>query len=343
MFWKCTVCGYIHKESEPPDNCPVCGAARDRFIAVDADGQPIAAGPEIAGDASTDIPAVIDSAANRWKCQVCGYIHEGAEPPDTCPVCGADRSRFIPVDADGAPIDDAAGIAAAAAADSDEDTTTVSDPVRRWKCTVCGYIHTGAEPPEKCPVCGADRSRFSEVIETVPPKDTSPSDTTAAGNMAFTPDSPWKARAMRYYEILTDLMVRQHAHPISVHIPNGVAPVAVLFLFLAVLFQSSTLEIAATCNMVVVLLAMPIVIFSGVNDWKKRFGGNMTQVFLTKIVCAGIISVLLVMLVVWRVADPDIARSPGGWRTLYLFLHAVLIAAAAIAGFMGGKLVFPHE
>ncbi|MFT4297819.1 MAG: rubrerythrin family protein, partial [Candidatus Woesearchaeota archaeon] len=23
----------------------------------------------------------------------------------------------------------------------------------RWKCMKCGYIHTGTEPPEKCPSC----------------------------------------------------------------------------------------------------------------------------------------------------------------------------------------------
>jgi NADH oxidase (H2O-forming) len=35
--------------------------------------------------------------ANRWKCRVCGYIHEGPEPPDECPVCGAPKEMFDPV------------------------------------------------------------------------------------------------------------------------------------------------------------------------------------------------------------------------------------------------------
>lgn len=30
----------------------------------------------------------------------------------------------------------------------------------RWKCTVCGYIHHGKQPPEYCPNCGAHRYRF---------------------------------------------------------------------------------------------------------------------------------------------------------------------------------------
>ena len=29
-----------------------------------------------------------------------------------------------------------------------------------WRCTVCGYVHRGAEPPLQCPVCGALRELF---------------------------------------------------------------------------------------------------------------------------------------------------------------------------------------
>ena len=35
---------------------------------------------------------------NHWKCRVCGYVHEGAEAPDECPVCGASKDMFDPVD-----------------------------------------------------------------------------------------------------------------------------------------------------------------------------------------------------------------------------------------------------
>jgi rubrerythrin len=32
--------------------------------------------------------------------------------------------------------------------------------MKRWKCTVCGYIHEGDKPPVKCPQCGADMYQF---------------------------------------------------------------------------------------------------------------------------------------------------------------------------------------
>lgn len=31
----------------------------------------------------------------KWKCTVCGYIHEGDNPPEVCPVCGAHKYQFI--------------------------------------------------------------------------------------------------------------------------------------------------------------------------------------------------------------------------------------------------------
>ncbi|GAB4345750.1 MAG: rubrerythrin family protein [Candidatus Abyssubacteria bacterium] len=34
----------------------------------------------------------------QWKCTVCGYIHEGDIPPDTCPLCGALKYQFIMVE-----------------------------------------------------------------------------------------------------------------------------------------------------------------------------------------------------------------------------------------------------
>jgi mannose-6-phosphate isomerase-like protein (cupin superfamily) len=35
--------------------------------------------------------------------------------------------------------------------------------VKKWNCSVCGYIHEGAEPPGKCPNCAAPKDKFVEV------------------------------------------------------------------------------------------------------------------------------------------------------------------------------------
>lgn len=77
-------------------------------------------------------------AIMQWRCKVCGYIHQGEEPPEICPVCGAPASEFEPF----------------------QEAPAASKTVPRWKCMVCGYIHEGDEPPEECPVCGAGADAF---------------------------------------------------------------------------------------------------------------------------------------------------------------------------------------
>ena len=42
----------------------------------------------------------------------------------------------------------------------------VEDPsanATKWICTVCGYVHTGEEPPEKCPVCQQPKEVFKKM------------------------------------------------------------------------------------------------------------------------------------------------------------------------------------
>lgn len=36
---------------------------------------------------------------------------------------------------------------------------------RKFRCNVCGYIHEGAAAPDKCPVCAAPASEFTEITE----------------------------------------------------------------------------------------------------------------------------------------------------------------------------------
>src|SRR5665811_1609143 len=37
--------------------------------------------------------------------------------------------------------------------------------MRKWVCTVCGYVYEGEEPPVKCPQCGAPKEKFIEKVE----------------------------------------------------------------------------------------------------------------------------------------------------------------------------------
>jgi nitrite reductase (NADH) large subunit len=81
--------------------------------------------------------------SGAWKCEVCGYVHEGENPPSVCPVCGADAEAFSRM------------------------VLEVARGERTWRCTVCGYVAKGEHPPESCPVCGAG----AELFELEPTED----------------------------------------------------------------------------------------------------------------------------------------------------------------------------
>ena len=34
--------------------------------------------------------------------------------------------------------------------------------MKKWVCGVCGYVHEGDAPPDKCPQCGAPKEKFAE-------------------------------------------------------------------------------------------------------------------------------------------------------------------------------------
>jgi len=198
--------------------------------------------------------------------------------------------------------------------------------MKQWQCIVCGYIHTGDEPPEKCPVCGADKTKFVEITE----------------KKAAASKKPRKKplSASPVYNRVTDLMIRHHAHPISAHIPNGVAPVAVVFVFLSAIFQFANLSTAAFYNMVFVLLSLPVVMFAGFNEWRKKYQSSKTPLFVTKIIAAFVVVIATLIIVVWYMINPNITQAASAGRPVFLLTHVILLAAAGIAGFIGGKPVF---
>ena len=237
----------------------------------------------------------------KWQCTICGYIHEGEEPPESCPVCGADKSKFIELVEEE---NEEAADAPVAPADA------VS---KKWQCTICGYIHEGPEPPEECPVCGADKSKFVELVEEAPaePADEVPTPDKVDDQPDAIPPSP-EASPQSLYATVADLLVKNHAHPISVHIPNGLLPVSIFFLFVATVFSWHALGQAAFYNMVIVALSMPAVIFSGYLHWQRRLGGNLTKIIIYKMIAAGIVTVTSSIAVIWAWIEPGILGAQGG-------------------------------
>lgn len=279
----------------------------------------------------------------KWQCTVCGYVHNGDEPPDKCPVCGADKSLFKLIEDEKAP-DSSGDPPAEPKPQTQSSATTTTADVTRWRCTVCGYIHNGDTPPDKCPVCGADKSLFvpadDATIETGSTEDdhqqTIASSSYDSGQDAKSPLSPRDQRIQDLMKLLTKI----HGHPIAVHLPNGLLPVAVFFTIVAIVLGSESFAIAARYNMGIVAMVMPIVIATGVIDWRNRFNQAMTIVFKVKIACAAVVTFISIILAIWWIINPDIYNGGLGHNGLFLLFNLIDLGAAGLAGWYGGKLVF---
>jgi len=96
---------------------------------------------------------VSNASGNAWICLICGYVHRGDEPPETCPICGAPKTEFQPY--------------------TEPEKSAGAGAPGAWQCLVCGYVHEGPEPPESCPLCGALPDDFKPVTPEARQADTS--------------------------------------------------------------------------------------------------------------------------------------------------------------------------
>ncbi len=234
--------------------------------------------------------------------------------------------------------------------------------MKKWRCTVCNYIHTGEEPPEKCPVCGADKSKFVEISEEEAKEYESrqkggarkaASETLTGGSQKTeTPQKPEiqkpktetptppPAEPETLLEKFNKQLVKHHAHPVAVHVPNGVLPVVVLFMFLAAVFAARSLAQAAFYFATFTVLFMPVVLYTGINVWQRKYRGAMTKYFIIKLIAAGIVTVSCLLIVIWYFVNPQVVLAGAARRGAFLTLNLIMLGAASVAGYIGGKFVF---
>jgi len=210
--------------------------------------------------------------------------------------------------------------------------------VKRWRCSVCGYIHTGDQPPEKCPVCDAPKKMFLEIDADGKALGELKSEEADPG-IVFGPDSGQK-QLPSFFDKLANLSLKLHLHPITVHFPNGILPAVLVFLGISVYFNIVPLETAAYYNLIFVLLMLPVVLLTGFIEWQKRYKGIKTAIFITKIICSLIVLGAVNVLVFWRLLDPQVMAEGSPSKFIYLGIAAGMLGAAALAGHLGGKLVF---
>ena len=80
--FRCTVCGYVYEGDALPEGylCPLCKHGAEDFMKIcEEDASPAPAAP---------------AAEGGYVCSICGYVHKGDTPPESCPLCHAAADKF---------------------------------------------------------------------------------------------------------------------------------------------------------------------------------------------------------------------------------------------------------
>lgn len=196
---------------------------------------------------------------------------------------------------------------------------------KTWRCTVCGYLHKGNTPPDICPVCSVDVSKFVLVEDT---------DTTVSESAASEP------AASRLSGFLQEMREAFVPHAVAAHFPNALIPTAVLFFFLFLVIGRESFETAAFYLLVVAVLAIPPTLGSGIYDWKTGYKGNAAPIFRKKIILGCCLLVLGLIVVIWRWQSPGILLEGGLSAWIFLLLVFGMLGCVTLLGHYGGQLVF---
>lgn len=193
-----------------------------------------------------------------------------------------------------------------------------------WRCMVCGYIHTGHEPPEVCPVCGVDASKFEleeggESVEAPPQSEAGP---------------------LRLAQEMWETFI---LHAVAAHFPNGLLPSAALFFALFLIQGGDSLETTAFHLLFLCVVVTPAVFISGIRDWQYKYGGARGGIFHKKIALALIMLILGVAAVILRHSAGNWDGLEGWGQIIYVLLVAGMLGCVTMLGHYGGQLVFTKQ
>ena len=130
-----------------------------------------------------------------------------------------------------------------------------------------------------------------------------------------------------------------HTHHIGSHFTNGLMPVAALLITLYFITGDRNFESASFYCIVLAMMAIPPVFFSGLIDWLTRFQGRSTRIFNHKRVFGVLFMLVSILLVVWHITRPEVAAPASGTRYVYLAMIYVDTGFATYLGYLGGKFI----
>lgn len=203
---------------------------------------------------------------------------------------------------------------------------------RRWRCTVCGYIHTGDAPPEVCPVCGVGSEKFVAINETA-----SATESAVPMEDKGQPNQPPQSKTMSFID---EMKASFKPHPVAAHFPNALIPTLGLFLAMTVVLRVKSLDHGIYLLLGVICLSAIATLSTGIYSWQRHFSGARTKIFHCKLMLGVCLVLICLEMFYLRFSNAEIFTSFGISTLFFLVLAAAALFCVTLLGHYGGMLVF---
>jgi len=214
--------------------------------------------------------------------------------------------------------------------------------LKRWRCSVCGYLHTGDTPPEVCPVCGVGSEKFVLIEESAPssepvvateanPKEDEPPEVKAPE------DKPAPSKIMNF---IGEMQASFKPHPVMAHFPNALIPTLGLFLAITVVLRVKTLDHGIYLLLGVICLSAILTLATGIYSWQRHFGGARSKIFHRKLILGVCLVLICLEMFYLRFSQAELFTRFGIPTFFFLILAAGALFCVTLLGHYGGILVF---
>jgi uncharacterized membrane protein len=131
-----------------------------------------------------------------------------------------------------------------------------------------------------------------------------------------------------------------HLHGISIHFTSALYPVAILFMFLFLLFGNTSFRQTYFYMMVLATLSLPFSYLTGILEWRQKFEGARLPIFMAKIICGIAIFAIGAACTVWYALSPGVLERGGVVMAAYILLNVSILPLLVYLGYLGGKILY---
>jgi rubredoxin len=191
---------------------------------------------------------------------------------------------------------------------------------KRWRCMVCGYVHSGETAPDVCPVCGVGPDKFEQMEDVQE-------------------EEPQLSGAKGLLKEMTDSFM---PHAVMAHFPNALLPTLALFLVLYLVGGLKTLDHGIYLLLALVPLSALFTLATGIYSWKKHYAGAKSKIFHRKLVLGVSLVLICFEMLLLRYNNAELLTSFSVTTLFFLALAGGALFCVTMLGHYGGMLVFGH-